>query len=796
MNFNFSDYIKKTNYTFKHSITYLDNEIKEHGQFGQKTARRFKDMSTDAFTDNFLADNELRTYFIDYTFHTIKFNLLYNYDSNLNFNASGINNERCINQNIMNLHYNNDKIIPLIKDEKIYILFKGGNVMSMFYKDIMENILNNLNPALTIDDVINDHGNVNRIQNPDGTTMSIKDFFEKNIKKNFKVSDVDYSIYIDTDNYDRFIFLHELVIKNAARTIDEIKNFFNIYYDAIVNGNIDNTLIDLYNFGTFDSDDDPTIGLVTDLKDLINSLKISHDDINAIDLFIEDSLTILNKYKPLNYNFLRNTVNIELCETLLEHIFYIKYYKELYKLNIPMNDLLTMNTILLNRVKILLTNKKAKLIQNEFYTNTKFNDLIAQIVRSYQNKEIMTEPRYELVKENFKQTPVEYKVDEANYLNNPNTPVNQYILPTGKINIIGRHDAISSAKNDMIKQEKIKIIPNLNPTKNIHYSTFNNVIRKQRNVNSSISDFDLMRIKFNINLENYMKKDNIMLPVYKIPSEFIDLSIPNYFDSGRTKLTSEIKHTGSIYTYKINLNGKKFYIDSYNTLQLLEDIIYVLYSQNSYIPWIDVKYEKRIERFIILLIMSMLDLKTDGNYELKNTLNSRFKELLEITDSVYEYIINKTPNYPYTAFKNYLSYENDDIPLLIPTDGDLDNYITYKIENFLDKNKNATIYSLFRTKEKYNLYKNILDNMIFWSRIYNLNDDKILNIINKYRSDYLWEEYDKTDQINGVNILTYNKNKFKKLLETLITSGYITYYVVNKLIPLSVGGKKYKLRNF
>jgi hypothetical protein len=305
-----------------------------------------------------------------------------------------------------------------------------------------------------------------------------------------------------------------------------------------------------------------------------------------------------------------------------------------------------------------------------------------------------------------------------------------------------------------------------------------------------------MRIKFNINLENYMKKDNIMLPVYKIPSEFIDLSIPNYFDSGRTKLTSEIKHTGSIYTYKIDLNGKKFYIDSYNTSQLLEDIIYVLYSQNSYIPWIDVKYEKRIERFIILLIMSMLDLKADGNYELKNTLNSRFKELLEITDSVYEYIINKTPNYPYTAFKNYLSYENDNIPLLIPTDGDLDNYITYKIENFLDKNKNATIYGLFRTKEKYNLYKNILDNMIFWSRIYNLNDDALLNIINKYCSDYLWEEYDKTDQINGVNILTYNKNKFKKLLETLITSGYITYYVVNKLIPLSVGGKKYKLRNF
>ena len=50
--------------------------------------------------------------------------------------------------------------------------------------------------------------------------------FFKKLKDNFKISDVDYSVYIDCDDYVRFIAIYNGVVDILANVLNEICNNF------------------------------------------------------------------------------------------------------------------------------------------------------------------------------------------------------------------------------------------------------------------------------------------------------------------------------------------------------------------------------------------------------------------------------------------------------------------------------------------------------------------------------------------------------------------------------------------
>jgi len=120
------------------------------------------------------------------------------------------------------------------------------------------------------------------------------------------------------------------------------------------------------------------------------------------------------------------------------------------------------------------------------------------------------------------------------------------------------------------------------------------------------ASFNLLRVKLNfvsIFSENIIR-DKYRYYKYNFGGELIDISIPNgdhyelkgHFDN---ILDLIVKYKG------INkLEGLEFY--SYSIIQMFEDLYYILAEQNKY-PWIDSKYEKRIQRLFSLIMLILFD---------------------------------------------------------------------------------------------------------------------------------------------------------------------------------------------
>jgi hypothetical protein len=142
-------------------------------------------------------------------------------------------------------------------------------------------------------------------------------------------------------------------------------------------------------------------------------------------------------------------------------------------------------------------------------------------------------------------------------------------------------------------------------TKNsYHYIYQNSVIKKNRNMNSSIVDFDLLRIKLNFELNVEVADPNSSgtvssMKTFKIPSEFIDISICGYDDSSLASFRNHPEHAMHIYEIDYTTeDGTPYSLEcvGYSIDFTMHDLTYVLYSQNIFTPWIDGKYEKRLYR--------------------------------------------------------------------------------------------------------------------------------------------------------------------------------------------------------
>jgi len=254
-----------------------------------------------------------------------------------------------------------------------------------------------------------------------------------------------------------------------------------------------------------------------------------------------------------------------------------------------------------------------------------------------------------------------------------------------------------------------------NNNSNMHYITINSSINSLIG-ESHFVQFYLYRIKLNVTLSHIINVDrnnNKEVSNLNIPSEFIDISIPKFNDLCLAKFRKKIYNGGLINNFFSKLsfnNGTKKNILIYNIHYLIEDLNIVLFGQNSSIPWIDPKYDKRIKRLILLSFI----------FFIKNSLTSRPN-----TFNVMKDYLNSTRFYLKTICINLYSYyckENKpdfiNATNILPDNPVIENrfdntkMIKTCISSFIDNNENNILFDK-------NIIKNFNENIKYFNINYN-----------------------------------------------------------------------------
>ena len=274
---------------------------------------------------------------------------------------------------------------------------------------------------------------------------------------------------------------------------------------------------------------------------------------------------------------------------------------------------------------------------------------------------------------------------------------------------------------------------------NFHYVYQNSTIKKRRNQSSSVVDFDLLRVKFNVNLSI----SGVEKPV-KIPSEFIDISICNFDDSALTEFRSHTEDALGLFT--ITNNNLTLECYGYSIEFMVHDLVYVLYEQSLFTPWADAKYHKRIKRLNALQMLSYVGDAVSMQLYMLSVL------VVYIITSYSEVYVEREGKIQ----------ENEEMDRLFNNarDNIILNFKKYNLERVFNILPTTMLDIIYRTYLPE--YKNIMipypDQMIGSVVFYSIlqkyyssktsNDDnkkRIKDIINRYRHDFLFLPADDND---------------------------------------------------
>ena len=108
---------------------------------------------------------------------------------------------------------------------------------------------------------------------------------------------------------------------------------------------------------------------------------------------------------------------------------------------------------------------------------------------------------------------------------------------------------------------------------------------------TGLNNFFLHRIKKNIRIKFLTKPDIVYF--FSTGIELLDIAVPTLKDFNHKTFKFDVIETRKYHNTSI---------DIYNTNGLIEDYIKMFFYQNEY-PWLNPKYSKRLDRFIILIII-------------------------------------------------------------------------------------------------------------------------------------------------------------------------------------------------
>ena len=311
---------------------------------------------------------------------------------------------------------------------------------------------------------------------------------------------------------------------------------------------------------------------------------------------------------------------------------------------------------------------------------------------------------------------------------------------------------------------------------NFHYITYNSSINVCLNKYSSIINFDLIRSKLNFTLNNiFIKKylpdidENWETSKINVPSEFIDISIPCFDDTFYTTFILNPRHYLHTYNYNLDLQNiigtNNFDIKSLNVSYFIHDLISILFTQNVFYPWIDLKYRKRLYRLLFL-------------YSIHDQALIPYLTLINnIAHNMHIYITNQNPALAAGALAYLtplLSFNNVDFATLCQNI--INNKETLKSIRFANNN----------------LYFNQLDelvNCLFFSfnihQLYTNNQQQLaFNLINSQRALYNFipfntiANYNNQYHNNIINFITDIDNYTTQILAVIATIGPLIPQVI------------------
>lgn len=304
-----------------------------------------------------------------------------------------------------------------------------------------------------------------------------------------------------------------------------------------------------------------------------------------------------------------------------------------------------------------------------------------------------------------------------NFKKLPTLDKNKKRLYLTDINYLHKRSSIYQEQNDNILEKKL-IYKYRNKT-NYFISLNNSLNLVKNNVNFK---FNLIRMKLNIT-SYYTKKNNsdnkYYTNIYNLPGEFIDIVIPKY-DNDSTEHFFKSMEDGdeSITDYQISLeNEEDINIKSYSITYFIKELELMLFYE---LPWFLVKYEKRLERLLLLYIIMFIQsfIKNNKYHKYYNKIIA-YKNILSNIDNIDIDNIN-------TLIKQKIKDEHNELldilfsvyiikinSIVKENSNELNNLITfykviYKYIEILEKTFNKINVKQFNTANKLEYYDKYL----------------------------------------------------------------------------------------
>lgn len=620
---------------YKHCDTYITDPSND------TNVRIFRDLVTDIYTKTFFEDKRNLYTLLDYTYHELYSSVILGVGAKIH----KLNNN------------NNYDIRPLYGSECIYLIFKGGTVMNLLFNDAFdEKRIEQTQLNITDDNITPFNYDIISNTTPDGSTNDVSYFFKNYIKKNFAVSDTDYSLYIYTHNNERFSMIKKIAVESLADGFEAMTDFFDRYLTFILENQNEEYVYNLphANIPNTNNEKDHSFNLLRNLKENLSKIRTSEINNNMENLNIKIPPWIINT------NNINNCLNLHSLYNFIQHVDLLIYIN---KLNPNLSNILgnvnlgNIRTIIQKRITDLIEKKKANLVNNYFYTQEKIQKFMTNLRSAYDNiqndknanKHYFTD-KIEIKKVNYNlDSGVEKKIYKLQKYDNNHKYHND------DFKIVKRYSTTILANNENI-YDIVKIQDT--DTKKHHYITYNNMISTVTPI-GLISDFDLMRSKFNVTFRsnNILVNGEIPIKNINIPAEFIDVSIPSYYDTKMIKFFQELEDEDFVPSF-MRIESKDMHtiqLYAYNNKQLTADIYYILFNEN-YVPWLDSKYKKRIIRALVHFMLNSITYNgirsnivydrniflffINLNKELYNFLKTPSDQLIEKSHKLFETLVS------------------------------------------------------------------------------------------------------------------------------------------------------------
>lgn len=778
---------------------FIDIELKN----STKQIRMIRDTTTDVLT-NVLIDKGDAVKVFDFV------DFMYNYSfcyllENINV---------VLTKNDIETHKNiNTYMLPLQYYDNVNMYFKGGTLMKYFKDRLYDKF-----PDLKNDQISANSGT--------------------GFEKNFKVSDTDLSVHIDTKLYYRCTQIKYGVSVILAECLNNISTLLDTLLDYTFDKDatkyeskdFKNDLTKINNLKNIFKTDFYNIQKI---KNILSANKPDKAIINPRKCFpdynkLKNTFYFFKRYSAINDNFneisnsftelLKYIIDIPLTTRiefdgsnlknvlpnvlenamLIEIIDYIRFNDfENYNNVKPYLKNTSTNTKY-KQENYMIKYRKLLVDTNKYLFYEKFRKIELLFVNYNEFIDKLADGLYDIKKNminEFNSNPsnVKNQIDIANNINIDNikntTPgfdnINKIIdydkSPNEifrfnfnlkrddiKKNILYHNDAKRSdfiLKNSKIISNKLQLVEFKD--KHVNYIGYNNSLFNLNNRNVLNVAFALIRIKHNVKISDIMYNINNTTKMLslQIPSEILDISITESYDSMH-HIIHNISNDNSYYTLYSERENKNNYIVSINEHIVYNDLNAVLFYQNSFVPWVDKKYAKRIFRMIMFIkILDKNDTKPNNDYKdmfnnLKNIVNninteninnSNINNINDIIKEIYGFnvdidyikkIYNKT-----NTFDNLLSTQNKYkyVQFII-------NFIIINLLFILNINNSDNLNKFINIiNNLYNLYNNFSDEFIS----FNNDNDKFNNYKGKYINfikdiKKIFEEFDNNNIIKNI----------------------------------------------